>query len=186
MNKIVTSAAALALFSLSYGSAQAGSSAGNDVTLNATVLNTCTLPGAAPQTLDIGARAIDAADATVNSASILEVTYEGAMCNYRAYIGVKTKNGGLTPGNVLANTLPSPAANFINRIDYLANATWGTLTTDDLSTSGTPGAKQEKQATSAQIGDVTLRIWTVDGATPVEANSAAYTDVVTVQVGGQL
>jgi hypothetical protein len=187
MKKIIASLAAVAALSAACINANAATDAGNTTTLGGTVAKLCVMPSATPQNINIvTAGAINPADSTVEAASLLNVNYPNTMCNYKAWLGVKTKNGGLTKGNVLANTLPSPPAGFLNRVDYTAVANWtGTFITPALVTNGTPAAKTEIQdSDTSQNATLTVTINTANGSTPVE--EGIYGDVLTVGIGAQI
>ncbi len=142
----------------------------------------CIMPSAQPHVVDIvQANAISATDGTVDSTTLFDMLYSNAMCNYKAIIGLKSKNGGITKNNLLATALPSPATGFINRIDYKAIASWGDFNVE-LTTSGLPGAtKVVEDSDTARMGDVTLKADTEDGTVPVEAGD--YEDTLYISLG---
>lgn len=187
MKKIIVSFAAVAALSAVCVNANAATDAGNTTTLGGTVAKLCVMPSATPQNIDIvTAGAISSTDSTVDTATLLNITYPNTRCNYKAWLGVKTKNGGLTKGNVLASALGSPASGFLNRVDYTAVANWtGAFITPALVTNGTPAAKTEIQDTdTAQNASLTVTINTANGSTPLE--EGVYGDVLTVGIGAQL
>jgi hypothetical protein len=97
------------------------------------------------------------------------------MCNYSAFLSLKSTNSGMKPNA----TAP---ANFSGVVNYTATASWGG--------SGTPatlttGAAQTKTSTAfpPTIGNLVVNIVTANSTAPLIANGTPYTDTLVLQIG---
>jgi hypothetical protein len=106
----------------------------------------------------------------------LILKYTAAMCNFPAYLALKSTNIGMTAGT-------ASATGFSNFVHYTATANWGTaVATIDTSKDTTPVSV----AAQPFMGDVTLTIQTQATPTPVVATQSPYSDVLILQIGSKL
>lgn len=111
-----------------------------------------------------------------SKAQTLVLKYASAMCNFPAFLALKSTNIGMTAGS-------ASATGFSNFVHYTASANWGTATaTLDTSKGATPVAV----ATQPFVGDVTLTIRTLQTPNPVVATQNPYSDVLILQIGSAL
>lgn len=115
----------------------------------------------------------------------LSIVFQGAMCNYAAYLGLQSARGGLHP-----STTGTAPAGFANAVNYTATATWGSgagAATTTLDTRSSSKGNNNGVSVAAMKADLTVNIATIDsGGLPLIADGSPYTDVLTLQIGSQL
>ncbi len=182
----------LSAFLLVSHEAGAQNAASSNITLNGTVNQFCALPAPSasngPGTmlttsgsdiiLSFGAS--DFADPTTGYHRSLTqtITYPQAMCNFSAFLSLKSTNSGMKP----SATAP---ANFTGVVNYTATASWGAGGTPATLTTG---ASQNKtsMAFPPTIGNLVLNITTANSTAPLIANGNPYADMLVVQIGPAL
>ncbi len=192
MNKWALITAGLSAFLLSFHGAHAQNAASSNITLNGTVNQFCSLPapsgssGTGTMLVVAGSDAIinfqaqDFADpATGVHHSITQtITYPQAMCNFSAFLSLKSTNSGMKP----SATAP---ANFSGVVNYTATASWGAGGTPATLTTGASQTKTS-MAFPPTVGNLVLNIVTANSTAPLIANGSPYTDTLVLQIGPAL
>ena len=195
MKKLVLLAAGAALLA---GPAFAAPSASNDITINGTAPQVCTLgnpntTGSATNatfagtTVSVTALA-SATDASLNQTSVT-LRYAG-LCNYAHNVGLKSANGGLVNASGAANAPVAGSGTFIQRVGYTATANWAgandVLATSNSTTSYVaPGVvKANWSVAGANQGNLDVNVAIASSSTPVVAGT--YGDTLTVGIGAAL
>ena len=170
MKKII--AASVVLAAMSSG---AMAQATQDVNLSATVPAFCSIDGGSTTT----ARSADATSQISNgrvTGAVLTITGAAGVgvCNVASLITLTSEKAGLRSST-------TATGDFVNRIDYIASATFGsqTNTLDSSSAAaGTPTAPTS--VTGANAGDVTIAITTTSTPSGKYLVPGGYADKLTV------
>lgn len=192
MKKWALITAGLSAVLFNFHETHAQSAASSNITLNGTVNQYCALPppssstGAGTMNVSGGSDAIinfQAQDFTDSGTGLhhsvtQSITYPQAMCNYSAFLSLKSTNSGMKPNA----TAP---ANFSGVVNYTATASWGAGGTPATLTTG---ASQTKTSTPfpPTIGNLVVNIVTANTTAPLIGNGTPYTDTLVLQIGPAL
>ena len=122
---------------------------------------------------------IDQNTAMVKAASVT-IEFPNVMCNYKATISIGSMNGGLKTDGAI----PNLSGDFLEKVSYKIQGTWGGLALPTLDTSTAGTTPVNKDAGGANRGTLQLIVSTVDGNTPVVAGD--FKDNLVLKVGSAL
>jgi hypothetical protein len=170
--------------------AQADETATAEFTIEGTAVPVCKMPppvasqetnAAFSGTAITVTNLVNQADATVQNWKTI-LTFPQVMCNYSAYISVKSTKGGLYPLEE-PDVVVNGSNNFLRRVDYTVIGTWGSIEIPQLNTSGEPIVVNQISGGPNQA-DLVLEISTPNSNDPLV--TATYQDTLVVQVGLQM
>lgn len=116
-------------------------------------------------------------DAVNTSGGINNETIGRVTCNYQAYVGIRTQNGGLIRSG-------QPVAGFDNKVDYSATLSWASTTAAINTSTATSFTNVVQISAPAATGDAILNVTPIANANPLIAGS--YQDILTLQIGASL
>jgi hypothetical protein len=161
-----------------------------EFTIEGTATPVCRLPEVAPSnavnasmtggTITVS-ELVDKTDATIKPWSI-RMTFPGAMCNYNAFIHIQSEMGGLRPTTQLDQVV-SGSGTFLDRVDYTASGTWGSITIDPMDTA-TGVYVISQQSPGPNQGDLVIDLTSAGSNVPLIQGQ--YEDRIKVHIGAQL
>lgn len=186
MKRYASIAAVVLSFNLLYaGSASADQSGTSEIEITGRAAPVCNL-STATQTSSSNANfanglltienLIDQGTANVKAASV-QITFDYAMCNYKATISIGSQNGGLTP----AEAINDPGNSFLKKVDYTISGSWAGFALPVLNTATNTSGLITKETDGARRGQLVLNISTNDSTIPLIAGQ--YHDRIALKVG---
>ena len=170
MNKHIKTALVAAAMTIGASSAAFAQAATQNINLNATVADFCSINGAA--TGAAVSRTITVTNGTVNTGALAAVNVANVACSKISDLQLSTTNTGLTG--------PAAAVGFQNVIHYTAAASFDGAT-PTLNTSAATSVTAA--TTGAATGTLTVNITPIANASPMVAGS--YSDVLVVTLTPQ-
>lgn len=171
---------------ISSAAVQAADSASSELTISGSAPQICRM--SEPTAESTGNTAFASAQLTVSEladpvnatarAWSASLNYADTMCNFAAVLSLHSVNGGLklegTPSAAVTGT-------FLDKVDYTATATWGSLTPLVLDTSIDGTDAVSLPATGANRANLIIDIETSDGTVPLHEGD--FTDTLYISVG---
>ena len=174
----------------SIGQAHAADTGTSQFTIQGTAQQVCELSTPAAQTQDNVS--VEGTSITVtnlinqNDATILPFTavikFAQVMCNYSAYVTIKSMDGGLQPD--IEHDAVEGSDAFLTHVDYTVDATWGSVALPQLNTANAEQNTVEGLASGPNQADLIVTISTPGSTQPLP--EATYLDTLKIQIGLQM
>jgi hypothetical protein len=171
------------------GQAHAADTGTSDFTIQGTADPVCQLPAPAGNGTNVAVEGssitvgslINENDATVQPFTAT-LTFPQAMCNYSAWVSIKSENEGLQFDGEQGTAVAESGA-FLTHVDYTVNANWGSVALPQLNTA-TGANEVAQQANGPNQADLVVIIAAPGSTMPLPEGQ--YTDTLKIQIGLQM